>query len=105
MVHEPIGRNLLVYQRKLKFITKIVSEIQILVKDVKHNRMCLIHDRLNELLVGLPEWFDEGRVSLKIHDANYNRMDLENFCKTLKEKRGKLVFKHVEIAETYCRES
>ena len=95
MVHGPIGHNLLVYQRKVKFITQIVSHVQILVKAENGKRMDMFHDRLIELLGHFPEQLNDGRVTLIIHDDKYYKFDIESFSRDLKEKRSKMIFHHM----------
>ena len=70
------------------------------MKDLNGNSMHMFHDRVIELINNFPEELNDSRVTLIIHDDKYNKFDLESFSTRLKERRSKMVFRHVHLIGT-----
>ena len=82
----------------LTYIASIVGSIQVRVIIDKHiyNMAETVYQKLTELIINLPHWFDRACFSLvnqKAIDINI----LDEFCQILAEKRSSFIFKSIEL--------
>ena len=83
----------------LTYIVKILTALQVKViidKNLYKEKQDVVYEKLADLIVSLPHWFDHAQFSLVNMKSIKNEV-FEVFCKTLSDLRPNFVFKSIEI--------
>ena len=85
-------------QSMLSFIPSLVSDIEIELESNKNSLTNEMHAQITDFILSLPNWFDEGRLSLVVYYQNRLKMiNLDKICRMIAKHRPKLIFKSFEL--------
>ena len=85
-------------QLMLGVIPSLVSDIEIELESDKNSLTNGMHAQITDFILSLPNWFDEGRLSLVVFYQNRLKMiNIDKICRMIAKHRPKLIFKSFEL--------